>query len=141
MGRDRYLLENVLPWNHAEEFALRGLDSEGEGSNEKLVLNPVSNYKGDGGLPIVLLQNQKKCDSKYSWLDKSGSKPSTEKQDNAYKPYLKDRVDHIDCVRSWFKQPQGGNIVPNFMQIWPKSHFLEKIGLLILFVRFLFFLL
>ena len=54
VGRDRYLLENVLPGNQTEGSALRNLDSEGEGSNEKFVLNSVSNDKSDGALPVIL---------------------------------------------------------------------------------------
>lgn len=82
VGRDRYLLENVLPWDHTEEFPLRGLDSESEGLNENSVLNLVSNYEGDIALPVVLLQKQKGSDSKYSWLLNRVSKTSTKKRAN-----------------------------------------------------------
>lgn len=58
VGRGGYLLKNVLPWHHTEEFTLRDLDGERQGSNEKIVLNPVSNYESDGAPPIVLLPNQ-----------------------------------------------------------------------------------
>ena len=52
--RDRYLLDDVLPGDNTEESALRDLDSEGESANENLVLDPVSNDKSDGALPVVL---------------------------------------------------------------------------------------
>lgn len=54
MRRDRYLLDDVLPGDNTEESALRDLDSEGESTNENLVLDPVSNDKNDGALPVVL---------------------------------------------------------------------------------------
>lgn len=127
VGRDRYLLENVLPGNHTEESALRNLDSEGEGLNEKLILNSVSNDKSDGALPVILWQNQKELDSKYSWLGNFVSKASIEEQDNCpINLTFKDRVDLTVYVGFWFKQPQGGSIVTNFMQLAQKAFFLRN---------------
>lgn len=78
--RDRYLLDDVLPGDHTEESALRNLDSEGESVNENLVLDPVSNDKSDGALPVVLWQNQKESGSKYAWRGNFVSEASTDEQ-------------------------------------------------------------
>lgn len=67
-GRGRYLLENVLPWHHTEESTLRDLDSQVQGMNEKIILNPVPNHESNGGLPIILLQEQTELNAKCSLL-------------------------------------------------------------------------
>lgn len=66
------------------------MDSQVEGMNGKLILNSVPNHEGDGGLPIILLQEQTelaaKCSSRFV------SKALTENQ-ATFPILLKDRVD------------------------------------------------
>jgi hypothetical protein len=73
-GTDRYLLQNVFPWHNTEEFPLRESNSQVKGMNEKIILNSVPNHEGDGGLPIILLQEQTEVAAKWSSLGSFVSK-------------------------------------------------------------------
>lgn len=103
MREDRYLLEDVSPWYQTEDFTLRDLNCKRKRSDEKIVLSLVSNYKRDGALPILLLENQKKLNSKYSWLDNFVSKPFTSKQGNFPVNLTLKTVHLVVYVISWCK--------------------------------------